>query len=107
TADELYVEVAHAERAARCLAADGERLRKHLFDLGPAGETLAELVGPGTEGGIVESLHGGFEHVDLGHHRHHPLDVALVLGAEDLIEDRVDNRGYIIRHGLRLLRRSG
>src|SRR5438477_4742577 len=107
TADELYVEVAHAERAARCLAADGERLRKHLFDLGPAGETLAELVGPGTEGGIVESLHGGFEHVDLGHHRHHPLDVALVLGAEDLLEDRVDHRGNIIRPGLGRLRRRG
>ena len=40
---------------------------------------------------VRERLHRGLERVDARHARQHLLDVALVLGAEDLGEDAVDH----------------
>jgi hypothetical protein len=99
-ADQLHVEVTHPEGPARGFAADRKGLGQDVFDLGAVGDALAELVRLGAKRGVVEGVHGGLERVDLGHHRHHPLDVALVLGAEDPLEDRVDHRSAIIRPGL-------
>ena len=95
--DQLDVEVPHADRAARRLTADGERLTQDLVDGLTPGEPLPELVGLRAEPRFVERLQRRFESVDGDDGRHHPLDVALVLGAEDLLQQSVDHDEVIIQ----------
>ena len=90
-ADELHVEVAHPDGPARGLAADGKRLGQELVDRLAVGDALPELVRLRSEPGVVERLHRGLECVDRVHGRHHPLDVALVLGAENRSQQGVDH----------------
>ena len=56
-ADELHVVVAHAERAPRALAADGERLGQDVVERGAVVELLAELERLALQHGVVEGLH--------------------------------------------------
>ena len=84
---ELDVEVAHPHRAPGRLPADGERLRQQIVQLGAVGQALLEFLGPGPEGGVGEGLEAGFEGADGLDRRRHPLDVALVLRAEDRLEE--------------------
>src|SRR5262249_3128112 len=86
------------------LAAGRERLRQERLDLLAVGEAFSQLVGPGGELGVGEGLHGGLERVDVRDDGPHPLDVALVLGAEDRPEDRrqhVKSSSYQIPPGPR------
>jgi len=50
--------------------------------------TVEKLVGLAAQLDVRQRLHRGLERVDRLDHRTHPLDVALVLGAEDRPEDR-------------------
>ena len=124
-AHQLNVEVAHVQDPLAALAADGEGLgeqfverelqvflrrldgvlvERHFllhgverFDDGA--EALAELLRLAAELVIGEAAHLRFQRVDLLDDREHPLDVALVLRAE--------NRGqYFVDHELFLSERD-
>ena len=71
-ADQLDVEVALAERAARGLADQRERLGQQVVERLAVAGALAQLVGLGAELGVVEQLHLGLDPVDR-------LDPPLVL----------------------------
>jgi hypothetical protein len=104
-ADQLDVEGAHPEGPDRSLPGDGERfLEQFVEDGGPGGlEVLVvdpfegfrdagpELQGLGPQIVVREGLDGRLERVDALHARQHLLDVAFVLGAEDLGEEAVDH----------------
>src|SRR5262245_20160386 len=95
-AHELDVEVAHAQAAAPDLAHHCEDLGEDLVELGPVLELLPELVGARAEGLVRPAPDLGLEGIDRGDARTHPLDVTLVLGAEDLAEDQIDHDGPIV-----------
>ena len=89
-ADQLHVEVAQAEGAARGFADDRERFGQQVVE-GLAGrELLAELDGPGGEVRIGQGLDGGLERVDLP-------DEAVVLTDEPLVA-AAENAGEPICH---------
>ena len=64
-ADELHVEMAHAERAHRCFADCRECFGQNRIEAFTAFETLPELNRQMCELGIVELLHVGFERADV------------------------------------------
>src|SRR5207244_10238331 len=72
-----------------------ERFREQLVDRLARLEPLAELVGLRQELGVPERLDRGLERVARLDRGHHALDVALVLGAEDLPEDHVDHQNRL------------
>ena len=91
-ADELDVEVPHVEHATACLADHREGVGQQVVQgLAPVG-ALAQARGSRAELGVIEAPHLGFAVVDLGQRRPHPLEVALVLGAEDFPEDVLQHR---------------
>jgi len=102
-ADELHVEVAHAEGAFGGLPHHGEGLGQELVERGLLGcphfrglldafgallDELPEGVGLRPEPGVGERGNFRFEPVDRIDAPLDALQVALVLGAEDLLEDR-------------------
>jgi hypothetical protein len=95
-ADELDVEMAHAHRAPRCLPSHRERFGEQVVEGDPGLGAVPELVRLGPKRSVVESLHGRLERVHGLHHGEQPLDVALVLGAEDLLQERVEHAVLII-----------
>ncbi len=82
-ADQLDVEVAHVQDAAAGFADDGEGFDQDVVEGGALGEFLLEFNGLRGQFGVGELLDGGFALVDGGDERPNPLDLALVLGAED------------------------
>ncbi|MEI2787357.1 MAG: hypothetical protein V9E93_00585 [Steroidobacteraceae bacterium] len=89
-ADQLHVEVAQSEGAARGLADDRERFGQEVVE-GLAGrKLLAELDGPGGKVGVGKGLQGGLERVDLP-------DEAVVLTDESLVAT-AENAGEPISH---------
>ncbi len=64
-ADQLHVEVTHAEGAARGLAHGGESLRNQLLEGRAGGEALTKLLGLAAQLLVGERLHGGLERVRL------------------------------------------
>ncbi len=96
-ADQLHVEVAHPDVATGRLTADGKGLRQDLVERLATLDPLLELLGLRAEAGVVERGERGLERVDGLHHRHHAFDVALVLGAEDLLQQRIDHVVLIIQ----------
>ena len=94
-ADQLHVVVPHVQHPLAGLAHEGKRLRQQIV------ERLA-LLGAGAIGGrggaqavVRQRAHGGFEFTDAHHKRQEPLEVAVVLGAEDLGEEVTDHAGLI------------
>ena len=85
-ADELDVEVAHADAPPRRLADDGEGLRQDVVHALAVGQALAELVGLGAQLGVAQRLDGGLEVVYPGDDRAHLLDRRLVAVAEYLLK---------------------
>jgi len=110
-ADDLDVKVAHADDAFSCLSGDGEGLWhdgvKHGFfcdgegfgvflavQVGDSGgDAGAELGGFLAELVIGEGSDGGLKLIDLGDDGEEALDGAVVGGAEDFGDDRVDHGG--------------
>ena len=86
-ADELDVEMAHAERAPGRLAHHREGLGEQVVEPAPALQALAELRGLGLQRGIVEPLDLGLEGVDPVDGAAHPTQHPLVAAAENLLRD--------------------
>jgi len=99
-ADELDVEVTHAERAPGRLPADGERRGEDVVDVGAVLETLAELRGLRPERRVVQCFELRLERVDGHDVRLKPLDVTLVFRPEDLTEEGIQHALTIIQAGV-------
>ena len=95
-AHQLDVEVPHAQPAAPDLPHHREDLGQELVELGPVLDLLPQLVGAPAEGLLRPAADLGLEGVDGGDAGTHALDVALVLGPEDLAEDQIDHDGLIV-----------
>ncbi len=117
-AHELNVEVTHAGGPFRDLANDGENLHQLLVQhplnkdaalasvLGEVGRRLSHTVPNHRESRpqrvVIKHLHLGFSGVDGLDDRAHPLEVPLVLGAEDGFDalfDQIHVRSLILRRG--------
>ena len=85
-ADELDVEVAHADAAARGLADDGEGLGQNVVHAFAVGEALAELVGLGAELGVGQRLNVRLQLVDLLDERAQLSDRRFAATAEYVLE---------------------
>ena len=83
-ADQLHVEVAHLQRALAGLAHRGKGFGQQLFQRFALHQTLAELVGLGTQRRIVQRLEGGLELVDLLRRAPVGLQQAVIATAENL-----------------------
>ena len=83
-ADQLHVEMAQPERAARGLAHHGEGFGQELVERRIGGQALAELDRLGGERFVGEGGHCGLQRVDLGHPPAIGAERAFVAGAEDL-----------------------
>ena len=83
-ADQLDVEMPHVENAAAGFAHGGERRNQNIVERGALRDLLLE--GDGLRGQFLigELLHARLHVVDGRDQRAHRLDVALVLGAENL-----------------------
>nr|BAL54247.1 hypothetical protein HGMM_F13G06C30 [uncultured Acetothermia bacterium] len=86
-ADELDIERAQPNRAARGLAHHGERLGQEIIECLAVGEPISEFVGLGAELIVGELLHLGLQPIDL-------IDDGLELAESlfvGLAEDPVDS----------------
>ena len=101
-ADQLHVEVPHVQHAASGLADDRERLDQQIVERLAVGDALAEFDGLVAELFVGERLDPWFERADLGDARTQPLELALVLGADDLGEELTDHAANGRRAGLRV-----
>ncbi len=102
-ADELHVEVAHFQHAAARLADDRERFREHFVERFAVAKPLAELRRLSTEPLVGERLDLRFFRADFGDHRTQALQVTLVLRADDLREESVNNHQGRIGSGYQLI----
>ncbi len=94
-ADELNVEVAHAERALGGLAHAGEGLGEQIVELLALGETLAELGGLGAQRLVVELLDRRLPRGRLLGDELEATQQASFAGAEQLVE-KVDHGLYVM-----------
>ena len=83
-ADELHVEVPHAEHAPARLADDGEGVDQQLVELGALVVPLAKLRRPGTKIVVRKRANIVLPLSDSGDEWLNSLEIALILGAEDL-----------------------
>ena len=90
-ADELHVEVAHAQHALARLAADGERLGQEVVQRRAVFQARPEVDGHGPQLDVGLGLHGRFELIDVLDDRPHAFEDAGVLGAENLLGDEADH----------------
>ena len=86
-ADQLDVEVAHADRALGGLADARERLGQEVVEILALVEALAELLRLGAERVVGERGDLVLEGVDLVHALVEPLEGAALARAQDLLED--------------------
>src|SRR3989475_7226769 len=78
-------------RSLRHLPADGEGVRQNVIQRGPVGQALFELVGLRPQVEVREPGQGRLLGADLGDQRLEALELALVLAAENLVEQDVDH----------------
>ena len=90
-ADELHVEVPHVQHALAGLADDGKRFDQQVVERFPVGDALPELRRLFAELLVGERLHLRLERADLDDARVEPLELALVLRADDLGEELTDH----------------
>ena len=91
-ADQLHVEVPHVQHAAAGLADDGERFGQQVVERFAVGDALLRNSAVLSRScSSRERLDLRLEGVDLRHARTQPLDLALVLGADDLGEELTDH----------------
>ena len=92
-ADQLDVEGAQPEGAARGLPHRGEGLRQQLVEALAVAEPGAELPGFGGQGGVVEGLETLFQGIDLLAGFAHPLEYAVIFASQHRFEDS-GNHGW-------------
>ena len=86
-ADELHVEVPHAERAHAAFADDRERLGQKVVERLTVLETLSELDGLAREFLVRERLHRGLEVVDQTDGRFVALELLALADREDFRQE--------------------
>ena len=82
-ADELHVEVAHLERAARGFADHRKAFGREVGERLALGQALAEFVGLGAQGLVAQGLQRGLERGGLAHRRFIATDDAIVAAAKE------------------------
>jgi len=87
-ADQLHVEVPHAEHAARGLAHDGERLGEDFLHRLPLFELLAEFSRVARQLVIREVHHRGLKRVDLLHDLPVARDLLVIVVAKEAFQNR-------------------
>jgi hypothetical protein len=85
-ADQLDIEMAHAERSDRCLSSDGKRLRQKAFERFTVGMALFEFGGFRAEFSVREFFDASFQLIYTDHNLTHPFDLTLILRTEDFLE---------------------
>jgi hypothetical protein len=90
-ADELHVEVPHVEHAAARLAHDRERLREQVVEGLARSQPVPELGRLGLQLGVGKGKDRRLEGDDALDERSDGLELALVLGPDDLGENRIDH----------------
>ena len=82
-ANQLHVEMAHAQHAARCFAAHGECFGQYAFQCGTVGNFFFEFFGFFTQCFVGQGFHALFHAVDFGHDFSILFEQAVVAAAED------------------------
>ena len=82
-ANELHVEMAHAEHAARALAHDSERLRQDVIERLAVLQPLTELVRLARQLVVRQALHLRFERIDFFHDLLVGRDVLVVVVTQE------------------------
>ena len=90
-AEELHIEMAHSERAARRLPTHRERLRHQVVERLALSGAFAQFPGSAGERRILDFAQLGFERADLRHERAESLQLPLGLLADDLGEDVLEH----------------
>ncbi len=90
-ADELHVEVPHVQRPLARLADHGKRVGQQVVERLAVRQPLAQLARAASQLVVRQLLDFGFLGVDLQDDRPDALEIALVLRADDLGENRVEN----------------
>ena len=98
-ADQLDVEVAHADGALRGLAHARERLGQEVVEILALVEALAELLGLGAQSVVGERGDLVLEGVDLVDALVQPLEGATLPRAQDLLEDAHEVGWYRTGYG--------
>ena len=101
-ADELDVEMAHAEGALASLADHGEGLLEQIVQAGSGRQAIPELGGLGTECHVRKLGHLRLQGGDLGDHLGHLLHQPVVAATEDLFEQIRDHVRRNVRSRQRL-----
>ncbi len=90
-ADQLYVEVTHAHHPLAGLAHGGKGFGQQGIERLTGRQTLTELSGAGGQRSVVEGFEARLELIDGANLAGHALDVAVVLGADDFTQQRIDH----------------
>ena len=82
----------HLQRAPSSLTNDRERVGQHLCEAGASLDLLTQIDRPCPKPVIRQGAHLILARVDFGDARIESLEFSLVLGAEDLCEQRVEHQ---------------
>ena len=84
---QLHIEVAHLQDTAAAFPGHGEGLGQDVVDGGPSGQLGAQVGSLGLQGLVAEGLHLGLKSVDGADLGPQPLQLPIVLGADEFLED--------------------
>jgi len=87
TADKLDIKMAHAKRAHRAFAHQGEDFGQHVVQGATVCRFLTQFHHPGTDGVVGQGLYARLEGVDGFDHGAQILEIALVARPDDLFGD--------------------
>ena len=90
-ADQLDIEMAHAEGPLGSLPHDGKGLGQEIVKRLFAFKALSELVGLGPQVLVRQAGDAAFQGVYIVNQHLDALELALVRGAENLLQDRSDH----------------
>jgi hypothetical protein len=90
-ADELHVEVPHVEHAAAGLAHHGEGLGQEVVERLALGVAFAEFRGACAHLAVRERARAGLQLADAADDGVQPLQLPVVLGADDFRKELVDH----------------
>jgi hypothetical protein len=97
SANQLYIEVPHVQRASRGFTARGERFRQNIVQRLAVLKSFLEFVSLRAELFVGQCLIIGFQRVDFLHDGHQPLHIALA-GVHQFLEP-LSNYHHVLRNG--------